>query len=362
VTEGWSRTVDVASFPTPFAQLDEHRLRENIDRMQGWVAGRRAGLRPHFKTHRSVHVARRQLQAGALGFTCSDLAQLNALLGLGIDDILISSPVQLDRAAWPAVRRAALSGRVTFSVCSRPAADALAAALGPDSRARTWLEIDVGCHRTGMDPEHCSDVGRRAASAGLDVCGIFAYPGQGYHPGAAELASAQEREGLAGAHAALTDAGLRLRHVSAGSSPTVRYAEAGLITEYRPGTYVLSDRQQVVLGVAEPAAIALTIISTVLESRLERVVLDVGGKGLGRDDPPWLPGHAAVGSVGGPVVSRLFDHHSVVDDWIGERPKPGQRVAVLPNNVNSALALQSAVVMVVGTDRSGRVIELVHDT
>jgi D-serine deaminase-like pyridoxal phosphate-dependent protein len=353
--------VAVSSFPTPFAHLDEGTLHGNIAGMQRRVSDLHAGLRPHFKTHRSAHVARLQLQAGAVGFTCSDLAQLNVLSEMGIEDIFVSSPIQLDRAVWPTIRRAAVTGRVTFSVCSSAAADALADALGPASAVRTWLEIDVGCHRTGVAPEGCVEVGRRAAAAGLDVCGIFGYPGQGYQPGHAEAASAHERQELGRARKMLDAAGLRLRHISAGSSPTVRYAEVGLITEYRPGTYVLGDRQQVALGAAAPDAIALKIISTVLESSPERVVLDVGGKGLGRDAPPWLSGHAAVDSMSGPVVSRLYDHHAVVDDWRGRRPQPGERVPVFPNNVNSALALQSVVLMARSLDGRGQVVELVHD-
>lgn len=359
--DSFETIVELAEFPTPFAQIDPDRLQANITWMQDWVASRGANLRPHFKTHRSARVAQMQLDAGAVGFTCSDVAQLNALLALGVADIFVSSPVQMDRAAWPTLRRAAQSRRVTFSASSTTAVDELHLALG-GTGARVWVEIDVGCGRTGVTPEACGDVATAAVEKGLDVCGVFSYPGQGYAPGGAAAASADERRGLADAKKLLVGQGMELVHVSAGSSPTVAFAEAGLITEYRPGTYALRDRQQVALESTSPLSIAMTIITTVLYSGDDRVVLDVGAKSLGRDAPPWLNGHGAIDRPEAPVVSRLYDHHAVVDSWRGPRPATGDRVGVIPNNVNSALALQSAAILARPDASRGLLAELVHDT
>jgi D-serine deaminase-like pyridoxal phosphate-dependent protein len=357
-----SLRLDVSHHPTPFARVDRSILQRNIESMQTWVASRHAQLRPHFKTHRSAYVADLQLRGGAAGFTCSDLAQLNALLALGVDDILISSPVQLDRASWPSLRRAAISERVTFSVCSQEAVDALAAALDGLAPARTWIEVDVGCHRTGVMAWCCAELATRAIRGGLDVCGLFSYPGQGYRPDASLHASAQERSELQMAYCALTAVGVDVCDISAGSSPTLPFAIPGFITEYRPGTYVLGDRQQVALGASDPQDVALSVTSTVLEYSGGRVVVDVGGKGLGRDAPPWVAGHGAIESLDGPIITRLYDHHAVVDAWPDTPPVPGERVAVYPNNANSCLALQSTALLADPNESCATVIELVHDT
>jgi D-serine deaminase-like pyridoxal phosphate-dependent protein len=357
-----SGRLDVYDYPTPFARVERSILQRNIEAMQTWVASRHAQLRPHFKTHRSAYVADLQLSAGAAGFTCSDLAQLNALLALGVNDVFLSSPVQLDRASWPSLRRAATTQRVTFAVCSEDAADALAAALDGVAAARAWLAVDVGCHRTGVPAGRCAELATRAIGAGLDVCGMFSYPGHGYRPDAAPYACAQERSELQLAHGALTAAGVDVRYISAGSSPTLPFAIPGLITEYRPGTYVLGDRQQVALGASDPHDVALSVTSTVIECSNGRVVLDVGGKGLGRDATPWVAGHGAINSVDGPIITRLYDHHAIVDAWPDTPPVPGERVAVYPNNVNSCLALQSAALLTDPNESRATVIELVHDT
>jgi D-serine deaminase-like pyridoxal phosphate-dependent protein len=226
--------VAMDAYPTPFVCIDEARMQRNIEDMQAWVEGRGARLRPHFKTHRSGEVARRQLNAGAIGLTCSDLAQLNALIALDIEDIFLSSPVQLDPASWPALRRAAASKLVTFSVCSPVSAAALGRALGADSGATVWLEIEVGCHRTGISASKCVDLAEAAVESGLDVTGIFGYPGQGYEPGRAQTTSQEERRALGVAVERLKEAGVHVDHISAGSSPTVVFAEPGFVTEYRP--------------------------------------------------------------------------------------------------------------------------------
>jgi D-serine deaminase-like pyridoxal phosphate-dependent protein len=174
--------VVVVEYPTPFARIDPERLHENVASMQRWVEERGARLRPHFKTHRSAYVARLQLAAGAVGFTCSDVAQLNTLIALDAPDIFLSSPIQVDPATWPALRRAAATGRVTFAVDSSESIRALAKAMDMHS-PRAWIEIDVGCHRTGVEPAASAATAEAARSAGIAIDGIFGYPGQAYHPG-----------------------------------------------------------------------------------------------------------------------------------------------------------------------------------
>ena len=134
------RTID-----TPALLVDLDRLDGNI----GWMADHaRAGgvaLRPHFKTHKSVAIAQRQLDAGAVGITVAKLDEAETLVDGGIDaPILIAFQI----VAAPKLERAVrLAGRVplTLAVDSPEgaarlavaaavavAADVFAAALYPD--------------------------------------------------------------------------------------------------------------------------------------------------------------------------------------------------------------------------------------
>ena len=109
-------------------------------------------------------------------------------------------------------------------------------------------------------------------------------------PGQSRRGREEERRALSEAAVALARAGFEPRHVSAGSTPTMPYARSGVATEYRPGTYVFGDRQQLTLGSVSRAQLSLTVVATVIAVHGERVVLDAGGKALGRDAPRWLEG------------------------------------------------------------------------
>ena len=121
------------------------------------------------------------------------------------------------------------------------------------------------------------------------------------------------------------------------------YARSGVATEYRPGTYVFGDRQQLTLGSVSSNQLSLTVVATVIAVHGERVVVDAGGKALGRDAPRWLEGYGLLANGSETLIDRLYDHHSVIDSYRGNRLRVGDRVAVVPNNANSTMALLRSV-------------------
>lgn len=66
--------------PTPALFADEARLDANLAAMQNLCDAQGIELRPHVKTHKSIEIARRQLQLGAAGLTCAKLGEAEALL------------------------------------------------------------------------------------------------------------------------------------------------------------------------------------------------------------------------------------------------------------------------------------------
>lgn len=307
--------------------------------MQDAVAGLGAGLRPHFKTHRTAELARLQLEAGAIGLTVATAQQLATVVADLGSPVLATSLLQADPAVGPVAREACSAGEVLFAVESPRSVELLRRALGPEPRAEVVIEVEAGCGRTGVDPSECAALARTAARHGLDVAGVFSYPGQSYNPGRSGVAADEERAALKKAAGTLARAGFEPRVVSAGSTPTMPHARAGIATEYRPGTYVFGDRQQMTLGAVAPAQLALTVVATVIAVHGARVVLDAGGKALGRDAPRWLEGFGRLADGSAALVDRLYDHHSVIEHYAGEPLAVGDRVAVVPNNANSTMAL-----------------------
>jgi D-serine deaminase-like pyridoxal phosphate-dependent protein len=324
---------------TPFALIDGRRLRANIASMQEAVAGLGAVLRPHFKTHRTLAIARLQREAGAIGLTVATVRQLATVREELDCPVLVSSLLQVDHAVGSLVREACGRGGVIFAIESPRSVELLRGALGPELRAEVMIEVESGCIRSGIAPPMCPALARVAAHQGFDVIGVFSYPGHSYIPGKSREASEQERTALGDAAAALARAGFEPRHVSAGSTPTMPHARSGVATEYRPGTYVFGDRQQLRLGAVERSQLSLSVAATVIAVHGDRVVLDAGGKALGRDAPRWLPGFGQLAGGSEALIAQLHDHHSVIESYRGEPLGVGDRVAILPNNANSAMAL-----------------------
>lgn len=329
----------LSELPTPFVRIDAERLRANVSEMQERVSGLGAALRPHFKTHRTSAIARLQLDSGAVGLTVATAAQLSLVARELGCPVLVSSLVQVDGASARALEQACAAGTVIFAIDSVVSVERLRSALGGDLSPDVMIEVDSGCRRTGAQPDECAQLARSAAAQGFRVNGVFSYPGHSYVPGHSEEASEQEQTALAAAARELTRAGFEVEHVSAGSTPTMPFARGGVATEYRPGTYVFGDRQQLNLGSVARTQISLSVVASVVAVKGDSVVLDAGGKALGRDAPRWLEGYGELLEQPEVVITRLYDHHAVIEGYAGPPVTVGDRLAVLPNNANSVMSL-----------------------
>ena len=334
-----SRSTALSEVPTPFVRIDADRLRTNVAEMQERVAGLGAALRPHFKTHRTRAIARLQLESGAAGLTVATAPQLSLVARELGCPVLVSSLIQVDGAAASVLQEACGAAAVTFAIDSAASVERLRTAIGSELSPDVMIEVDAGCRRTGVQPDECAELARSAADQGFHVTGVFSYPGHSYLPGNSEAASEQEQTALSEAARVLAQAGFEVVHVSAGSTPSMPYARAGAVTEYRPGTYIFGDRQQLNLGSVTRSQISLTVVASVVAAKGDSVVLDAGGKALGRDAPRWLEGFGELFDQPGVMITRLYDHHAVIEGYTGPPVSVGDRLAVLPNNANSVMSL-----------------------
>src|SRR5713226_7228616 len=165
---------------TPALVLDIDAAQRNIDHMASEL--RRMGsttIRPHYKTHKSPDLARRQLQAGAAGLSMATVWEAAVLAGAGMDDIFVvntvSHPAKIRLLAELAAGR-----RILVAVDEAPNAEALsAAAVRAGSVLGALMEVDTGMDRCGADTaEAALAVARRVAELpGLTFEGITGYEG-----------------------------------------------------------------------------------------------------------------------------------------------------------------------------------------
>jgi D-serine deaminase-like pyridoxal phosphate-dependent protein len=345
---------------TPALVVDVESCERNIAAMARRTTAAGVSLRPHAKTHKCPAVAGRQLDAGAVGLAVATLGEAEVFADHGVTDLFVAYPLwAVDDVA---ARVAALAGRVRLAVGadSAEAVAHLAAAVGrAGGGLRVLVEVDCGLRRSGVAPAGAAPVARAVVGAGLELGGVFTFPGHSYGPGRAAGAADDEARALAEAADALEGAGLPCPVRSGGSTPTAALAPRDGVNELRPGVYVFNDAQQVALGTCRTDDVALAALATVVSTPATgRAVLDAGAKVLGPDRPAWTPGHGLLPARPGARVSGLWEHHAVVDQAAtleaGLPPlRLGERVAIVPNHVCTAVNLADRLHVVAG----GEVVE-----
>lgn len=320
---------------TPEVLLDVAVLEANLARTARDTAARGLGLRPHAKTHKILEVARRQLDAGAVGLTVATIGEAEVFAAAGCPDLFIAYPLWLGDSGARRLAAVAERTRVAVGVDSVEGAQNLVSRLGPAAGdVALWVEVDSGHHRSGVDPDGPE---LRALASTVRLSGVFTFPGHSYAPGAAVAAAEQERAALVRARAVLAGAGHDVVHVSGGSTPSAGFSSGEHLTEVRPGVYALGDAQQVELGRCGWGDVALTVAATVVsrhEAGVRRVVVDAGSKVLGSDRPAWATGFGRVLGHPDARVTALSEHHGTVV-WPDDAPLPrrGERLRLVPNHV-----------------------------
>ena len=319
---------------TPHLVVDAEVLDANIAAMAAFALHRGVDLRPHAKTHKSPDIAARQLAAGAAGLTVATVAEAEVFADAGCPDLFVAYPLWVDAARGARLRALTERVRVTIGVDSVDGARALATHAPGTS---VLVEVDCGHHRSGIAPDDAGDLADVARHAGLDVRGVFTFPGHSYSPGVAHDVAGQESTALRTAATSLSQHGIEPVVVSGGSTPSIADMDADVLTELRPGVYVFGDAQQWELGTIEPTAVALTCVATVVSHAGGHLVLDSGSKALGADRAGWATGYGRL--LDHPDARIVAEHHAVVS-WPDQPLLPlGSRVRVVPNHVCNAVNL-----------------------
>ncbi len=330
---------------TPGLVVFMDRVRANIEGLQRDLDARGIALRPHTKTHKSVRLARMQVEAGAAGLTVGTLGEAEVFAAAGLRDLFLAYPLWADGPKAARLRALRETADVSVGVDSIGGAERLGAAVaGGRQPLRVLVEVDSGGHRTGAaSPGEAVQVAIAATHAGLRVDGVFTHGGHGYRPAGAGAAALDEVASLEAAAAALEAAGFEVRTVSAGSTPTRMLAAEGRVTEIRAGTYILGDRQQVELGAIDGEGVAAVVAATVVSASSGRAVLDAGAKALTKDLPAFVEGYGAIPAWPGAIIERVYDYHGVVSvPGPGPAPALGSVVAIVPNHICPVVDLVSS--------------------
>jgi D-serine deaminase-like pyridoxal phosphate-dependent protein len=313
---------------TPALVLDIDAAQRNIDRMASELKQMgRATIRPHYKTHKSPDLARRQLQAGAGGLSMATVWEAAILAAAGMDDLFVVNTV-----AHPDKLRvlAELARDHRVLVAADEAANAAAhsaAAVAAGSTLGIMVEVDTGMDRCGVDTAaDCLALARRVTELpGLRFGGITGYEGHCSLTFDRELRHERQREAMTfftGVAELLEANGIPCPIRSAGGIATWNWTAAfpGL-TEIQAGTYVVMDNfhGQMVPGFEH----SLTIQATVISRQSDKVIVDAGNKSVADPSDVTIVGHDL-------KVFRFDEEHGIFSAPDGSALRVGDAVALVP--------------------------------
>ena len=320
------QTVD--AIPTPALVVEVDLLDANLARMAGYFAARPSQLRPHFKAHKCVTLARRQLAAGgAVGITAAKLSEAEQLVAGGVGDVLIANQVI---GAAKAARLAELNRQAVVRVAVDDPGNI--AELGVAARAAgvtigVLVEIDIGMGRSGVTPDLAPELAQLVAvTKGLRFDGL-----QGYEGHLVTFPDPEERrvrvtaamQPLLDVRARLAATGLPVTIISGGGSGTYDITgDIAGIDEVQAGSYALMDAKY--RTVRPEFAVARGVLTTVVSAQPGRGVTDVGTKGLGGEF-----GLPEVDGAPGATVRKTAEEHTVIE---GLAARVGDLVRLVPSH------------------------------
>jgi D-serine deaminase-like pyridoxal phosphate-dependent protein len=313
---------------TPALVLDIDAAQRNIDHMASELKQMGAAtIRPHYKTHKSPDLARRQLQAGAGGLSMATVWEAAILAAAGMDDLFVvntvAHPVKLRVLA-----ELAREHRVLVAVDeAENAASASAAAVTAGSTLGIMVEVDTGMDRCGTDnAADCLAVARQVMDLpGLRFEGITGYEGHCSMTPDHDLRHERQRAAMTfftDVAGQLEADGIPCPIRSAGGIATWNWTAAypGL-TEIQAGTYVVMDNfhGRMVPGFEH----SLTIAATVISRQSGKVIVDAGNKSVADPADVTMVGHDH------PVL-RFDEEHGIFGAAGGSPLRVGDPVRLVP--------------------------------
>lgn len=357
---------DLRRPPAPVALIWQQRAQRNIERMLNTASRWQTTLRPHFKTHQSVHVGEWFRQAGVQQITVSSPEMALKFAEHGWRDISIAVPMH-PGAVGPYRRLVQMLDQLHLITDDpRAVADVdrlLSAAAHPSETADRrgeqsidcWIEIDTGDHRTGIPFDDAATLrATRDAivnSTSFGFVGLMTHAGHTYHSKSREAIEQAARESRANLFAAREALGPTVGPVllSYGDTPSCSIVDRleGL-DEIRPGTFVFYDLQQQQLGSCGHDEIALAVACPVLSVRDggRKVVIHGGAVHFSKDtvrtpDRRRVFGRVALPTadgwsrpIDGALLTEISQEHGEIEVIGDDNPvaalRPGDGVVVLP--------------------------------
>lgn len=318
---------------TPVLYVDLDAIEANIRRMADTCRENNIQWRPHSKCHKSSVIAKKLIDAGAMGITCAKLGEAEVMADGGVKDILIANlivgPMKVRRLVE--VRK-----KADPIVCIDHIDQALPISKAMEEaglKMRVIVEVNIGLHRVGTEPgEPTLQLARQLAELpGIELAGIMGYEGQTLTiPDSNEKAEKIDEALtiLTDTAQLLRDNGLPCEIVSCGGTGSFYYSvkQPG-ITELQAGGGIFMDAFYRHCCHVEDHENSMFVIATVVgRPAPDRAIIDAGRKTMHGDHHEPL----VVGREGIEVASLSAEHGSLKLAPCAQDLKIGDRLTIIP--------------------------------
>lgn len=317
---------------TPCLCVDLDLMERNIGHMAGYCREHGVDWRPHEKCHKVPAIARKQIEAGAIGVTCAKVSEAEVMAAGGVRDILIANQI-VGRQKWERLVGLCHWADPIVAVDDLAQAEPLAALAKEVGVApRVILEVDIGLNRSGVAPvEPAVELAKRVGRLeGIRLVGIMGY--EGHLLQVADPDEKRERISeaiglLAEVKQGMLDAGLCCDIVSAGGTGSFHItATCPKVTEIQAGGGTYMDPFYRDHCHVTGLEFALTVLATVTSRPApDRAIIDAGRKTTNPD----LQVPLVVGREGITVSSLSAEHGTLELDSSADEPAIGDRLELV---------------------------------
>ena len=272
---------------TPALCVDLDAMESNIRAVVAICQKQGVQWRPHSKCHKSVAIARKLVEAGAIGMTCAKLGEAEVMGAGGIADLLVANLVVGPKKLQRLVRLRRIADPIVC-VDHPQQTDPLSQVMAEAGLSlRVLIEVDIGMGRAGVLPgEPALELARHVARCpGLRLAGVMGYEGhllQIQDPPEKASAIRASLAQLVATAELLRQQGLPCEIVSCGGTGSMHYSvnQPG-ITEIQAGGAIFMDEFYRQRCQVRDLQFALTVMTTVVSRPApDRAIIDAGRKTL----------------------------------------------------------------------------------
>ena len=330
---------------TPSLLIDREVMMKNIKYIQDIADENGVKLRPHTKTHKMPKIAKLQVENGAKGIAVAKIGEAEVMCENGLNDIFIANEV-IGEIKYQRLANLSKKAMISFGV-DNPIQVQQANKIFKENNtiANVLIEIEVGENRSGIiqKEDFILLLKEIKKASNVKFKGIFSHDGNSY--GAedkmmCEIIAVEAQKRTVDFSKIAKENEMECEIVSYGSTPTI-FNKCPIIegiNEIRLGTYVFMDASQA-NAIEDISRCAATVLSSIISKPTkDRVILDVGAKGLTMQER-----HTGIASTIGKgtlvdyentYIEKMFDEHAIINnEEFSKKVEVGDKVKIIPVHI-----------------------------